>query len=121
RRELGAVGDRAEIVAVEQLPPGRADRTRGRRHRPLQLPARDFLQAVAIAAELLEDRVGEGRAALAGGDADRRAALHDGAVKEALRRRHRQENADLTAAARLAEDRDVAGVAAEPRDVVADP
>ncbi|MEZ5766059.1 MAG: hypothetical protein R3D69_18700 [Xanthobacteraceae bacterium] len=49
------------------------------------------------------------------------AALHDGAVEQALGRRHRHDGRNLAAAARLAEDRDVAGVAAEFGDVVAHP
>jgi hypothetical protein len=42
-------------------------------------------------------------------------------MKQALRRRHDQQRADLPAAARLAEDRDVGGIAAKRGDVVAHP
>ena len=51
----------------------------------------------------------------------RRPALDDRLVEEALRRRHRQQRAHLAAAAGLAEDRHVARVAAKARDVVAHP
>ena len=48
-------------------------------------------------------------------------ALHDGAVEEAARCRHRHERLHFAAAARLTEDRHIARVAAELRDVVAHP
>jgi hypothetical protein len=60
--------------------------------------------------------IGTAAAAGAGG-----AALHDRLVEEALRRRHRGKRADLGPAAGLTHDRHVARVAAEVRDVVADP
>jgi len=49
------------------------------------------------------------------------AALDDGAVKQACRGRHRQQRADLSAAAGFTEDRDVAWIAAEANDIVAHP
>src|SRR5690348_14148843 len=49
---------------------------------------------------------------------ERGAALHDGAVKEAMRRRHRHQGTDLTAPAGLAEDGDVTRIAAEGCDVL---
>ncbi len=48
-------------------------------------------------------------------------AHDDGAVEQALRRRHRRQHRGLAAAARLAEYRDVLRAAAEGVDVVADP
>jgi hypothetical protein len=48
-------------------------------------------------------------------------ALHDGAVEEALRRRHRHQDGHLGAATRLAEDRHLACVTTEVADVVAHP
>ena len=47
--------------------------------------------------------------------------MRDDAMEQAARRRHRHQRGALRAAARLAEDRDVAGVAAELGDVVAHP
>ena len=50
------------------------------------------------------------------------AAAHDDrAMKETLRGRHAGQNADFSAAARLAEDRYVTGVSAERRDVLPHP
>ena len=71
--------------------------------------------------ELLQELARDARSLLGLDELDRRAALDDRAVKEPLRRRHREQSRHLTAAARLAEDRDVACVAAELRDVGADP
>ena len=50
-----------------------------------------------------------------------RPALDDGAMEESLRLRHAEQRRDLPAAARLAEDGDVPGIAAECADVVAHP
>ena len=50
-----------------------------------------------------------------------RAALDDRAMKKPLGRRHSHQHADLSASAGLAENRDVAGIAAESRGVVANP
>src|SRR5262249_1011849 len=71
--------------------------------------------------ELLQYGLGERVRPLARRDADRRAALDDRAMKQAARRRHRQQYADFAAAARLAEDRHVAGIAAEPLDIITHP
>ncbi len=82
------------------------------------------MQPVAVAArdaEFLQHGFGQRVGALAGRDPDRGAALDHGAVEQAARRRHRQQDADLPAAARLAEDRDIAGIAAERLDIVAHP
>ena len=48
-------------------------------------------------------------------------AFDDGFAEQALGRRHGHQGSDLSAAARLAEDGDVGRIAAEGRDVVADP
>ena len=53
--------------------------------------------------------------------ADLRPAHGDGAMKQAFGRRHAEQRADLAAAAGLAEDRDVRGIAAEIRRVIAHP
>jgi hypothetical protein len=71
--------------------------------------------------EFLEHRAGGCGRVLARGGLDDRSALHDRLVKQAARRRHRHQDADFGAAAGLAEDRDVGGIAAEARDIVADP
>ena len=70
---------------------------------------------------MLQDGIGEPRRALALGEAHAGAALHDGLVEQALGARHGEEGADLSAAARLAEDRDVAGIAAEAGGMLAHP
>ena len=62
------------------------------------------------------------RSAVAGAvDMGGGAALGDGPVEQPGRGRRAEQRADAHAARRLAEDRDVAGVAAEARDVVAHP
>ncbi len=53
--------------------------------------------------------------------ANGRATLNDGALEQPFRGRHRHQRADFTAAARLAEQRHVLRIAAERRDVVANP
>jgi hypothetical protein len=65
--------------------------------------------------------VGKLRGALTLGEADAGAALHDRLVKQAFCLRHGEQGADLSAAARLTEDRDIAGIAADARRVVAHP
>ncbi len=70
---------------------------------------------------MLQHGVGETRRALALGKAYAGAALHDRLVEEALGARHCQQGADLSAAAGLTENRDVARVAAEARGVFAHP
>src|SRR5580704_178135 len=50
-----------------------------------------------------------------------RAALDDRAMKQVLRRRHRHQGRDFLSAAGLAEDRYLARIAAELRDVAAHP
>jgi hypothetical protein len=121
-RHHRAVDDRAEIVAVEQRIGARAGGARGRHDRAQELVERHVRELGRIAdAELLQHRVGQRIGALARREAHRRARLDHRAVEEALRGRHDQERADLSAAARLAEDRDVAGIAAKRGDVVAHP
>ncbi len=58
---------------------------------------------------------------LGGHPQHRRRTLHDGAVEQAARPRHREQRCDLRSAPRLSEQRDATGVAAEHRDVVVHP
>ena len=50
-----------------------------------------------------------------------RAALHDGLMEEALRRRHRHHGAYLASASALSENGHIGGVSAEIGDIVTDP
>ncbi len=61
------------------------------------------------------------RRSVRGHATDRRTALRDGAMKQPLRRGHAEERAHLAGATRLPEDRHVVRIAAEVRDVVANP
>ena len=63
---------------------------------------------------------GAGRALLVGG-LQPRPALNNGLVEQALSRRHGHQRADLRSAAGLAEEGDIAGIAAERLGVVAHP
>ena len=121
---IAAVDHRAERIAVEQRLRRGADRLLRGFHRRQKLRHRQRLQlakVVAGEAEHLQHGIGQLGCAVALAQPDRRAALHDGAMEQPARRRHRQQRADLAAAAELAEDRDVARIAAEAVDVVAHP
>ena len=50
-----------------------------------------------------------------------RATLYDCSVEQPVRRRHREEDADLTATTGLAKDRHVAGIAAKAIDILTHP
>ena len=124
RRQVGPVHRRAEIVAVEQWQRRTPDRARRRRDCSREPLGRNLVQPVEVAArdaEFVQHGFGQRAGALAPAYPDRGAALDHGAVEQAARRRHGQQDADLPAAARLAEDRHVAGIAAEPLDIVAHP
>ncbi len=60
-------------------------------------------------------------AVIAAGHLHRWSTLNDRFMKEAVRRGHRHQHADLRAATALPEDGNVSGVAAESPDIVADP
>ncbi len=66
------------------------------------------------------DRLGD-RARQLGAEERAGHRLRDGPLEQALRVVHREQRGDHAGARRLAEDGDVAGVAAEPLDVVPDP
>ena len=70
---------------------------------------------------MLQHRVGQPRRALAFGEAHAGAALDDGLVEQPLGARHGQQRAHLPAAAGLAEDRDIARIAAEAAGMLAHP
>ena len=72
-------------------------------------------------AELRQQRFGELGALLARGEADGGTALNAGAVEQAFARRHGEHGGRFRAAAGLAEDHDLRGIAAEAFDVVAHP
>jgi hypothetical protein len=76
---------------------------------------------VRAEADFAQHRFRKLRGPLAVVEPDGRTPHYDGAVEQVARRRHRQQRAHLPAAARLAEDRHVAGIAAEALDVVAHP
>jgi hypothetical protein len=95
-----------------------------RRDRFLQALQRQRLQRVELVrteAEMLQHGFGQARRALALGKAHTGAALNDRLVEESHGARHRQQRARLSAAAGLAEDRDVARIAAEALGVLAHP
>lgn len=71
--------------------------------------------------ELGSDRLRDQPGVVLVGDGRGRAALHDRAPEQALGRRRREEGRHAHAAGRLPEDRDVAGIAAERRDVLLHP
>ncbi len=96
----------------------------GRLHRAEHLFDRQPLQLGGLVR--FQAKAGHERLGVLGGGAgrhagDRGSALRDRAMKQALRRGHTEQRAHFSRAARLAEDRDVPGIAAEAIDVVADP
>src|SRR5687768_17225380 len=77
--------------------------------RGLDLAPVDLLDAIELVlrnAELREEALGAVARVVRRLTADRRAALRDRAMEQPSRRRHRHDRRRLTAAARLAEDRD---------------
>ncbi len=89
-----------------------------------ELLDRHLLQLIHLVG--LEIQLGEVRfcrlhGGFAGDTLDRGTAFDHGAMEQALRRRHCHQRADFSAAAGLAEERDVARIAAEGCDVVAHP
>ena len=86
-----------------------------------ELVDRKSLQLVHLPgfqAELHHEGLGSLSRVIPGNAAQRRAAFNDCAMEEAFRGRHRHQGADLHAAARLAEDRNVMGITAKGCDVV---
>ena len=71
--------------------------------------------------ELLQHGVGQARRALALGEAHAGAALDDRLVEQPLGARHPKQRADLSAAARLAEDGDIARIAAQAAGMLVHP
>jgi hypothetical protein len=73
-----------------------------------------------VRAELLQEQLGDARV-LTRRDVVRRAALQDRAAEAPARFGRAEQRADAHRAGRLAEDRDVLGIAAEVRDVLVHP
>src|SRR3546814_1396363 len=76
---------------------------------------------IYILAEFVEKRVGAFGRVERARDGDLLPAHRDRLVEQALGGGHRHQGRDLRAAARLAEDGDITGIAAEGRDVALDP
>ena len=119
-----AVDDRTKVVAVEARRRRRTDHFLGRADGRDQALERQRLQLIDLQPrepKLYQHRVGKLGGALALSQPNGRPAHDDGAVEQAARGRHGEQGAHLPASARLAEDRHVAGIAAEARDVLAHP
>ncbi len=81
----------------------------------------ELVELVFLDPELRNEPLGAGRRVGRGLTAEGRAALRDRAVKKTLGGGHRHDRGRFAATARLAEDRDSIGIAAEVLDVVTDP
>ena len=93
----------------------------GRRQQVVVRNLLDLVDVFRVQAELL-DRLARHRAGIGGiGKGKHRPGLNDAAVEETLGRRRAHQDIHLPAAARLAEDSNVVGIAAEGFDVLMDP
>ena len=136
RRRIGIEGMARQHRAVHRRPPARqailAAEHRGRRaqlldhfrpcaHQPVHRHVLELVDIAARQAELAHHFLRHGARGVAGFKLQERPALIDDAVKQALGARHRHQAQHFAAAAGLAENRDIAGIAAELGDVVLHP
>ena len=118
-----------EPEPIAKLRPGHRARgpreSRGDRPLGLEEPGRrELAQALGrpgCEPESTEERLGYALRILAGGHEVRRPALQDRAAEEPAGPRHAEEGRHADRARRLAEDRDLRGVAAEGRDLLPHP
>ena len=123
-RDDGAVDEGAEAGQRRRVAPG-CDAVRGLGLLDLEQPrGRDVVQPGNVRrgqSQQLQRALGAGGGAVAGGEAQRRGAFDRGLVEQPRGRRHGVDGRGLGAAAALAPDHDVVGVAAEVLDVLAGP
>ena len=115
RQQIGVQGG-AERVPVEKRPACRPDGFHRRLNGRLQLGDGECVQLMRIGgrdAELHQHGLRQPQGAFFLAHPDHRATLHDGAVEQPHRHRHRQQGADFRPAAGLTKDRHVAGIAAK--------
>ncbi|MNI36596.1 hypothetical protein D3C73_906520 [compost metagenome] len=117
-RQVAEIQHGAEVDAAEAQD---GIRLRLRLEQSLDRQGRGLLRPVERQAQRLQPGLGACGGVERAGCGDLLAAHGGGAVEQASGRRHGHQGGDLGAAARLSEQHDAVGVAAESRDVVTNP
>lgn len=100
---------------------GFPQRSRVRRQQAVERNGLQFAHLVVAESEFGEEQTAVKDRVLPRFEPQDGPAFHEGAVEESLCRRHRHQDGDFAATARLAEDRDQVGIASKLRHVIAHP